>query len=150
MHRPVRVLPVVCLLGLALGLSACASDTVDLAAADAWLASVAAKPAGADVGIGAASGRTMPFENSGDRSAGVILTLAEPAPASAVEVRCFGGHTATVSVEASTTSGSRGVETSIDCDEKPHSLELVDATRTTAVRIAVRAEPETRYYADVR
>lgn len=150
MRRPARVIPIVCLLGLALGLSACASDTVDLAAADGWLAAVAAEQAGADVGIGTTSGHTMPLENSGDRSAGVILTLAEPAPASVVEVRCFGGHTATVFVEASTTSGSRGVETSIDCDEKPHALELVDATRTTAVRIAVRAEPETRYYADVR
>ena len=107
MRRPARVIPVVCLLGLALGLSACASVTVDLTAADAWLASVTAERAGADVGLGTASGQTMPIDDSADASAGVVLALAEPARASAVEVRCFGGHTATVFVETSTTSGSR-------------------------------------------
>ncbi|MDF2579067.1 MAG: hypothetical protein K0S49_646 [Microbacterium sp.] len=147
-HRS-RVITVVCSLGLVLGLSACAPTTVDLAAADAWLASVAAERADADLGVGIASGNTSPVGDRTDAAAGVTLTLGEPGPVAAVEVRCFGGHTATVFVEAATATGSRALQSDIACDEQPHRLDLADAGRTTAVTVDVAAEPETRFYAEV-
>lgn len=134
---------------IVLVLAGCAPAAVDPAAADAWLAAVQDERADAPDLIGATGGQATSVDAARTAGEGITLTLGEPQAVGAVAARCFGGHTATISVEVATTHGATVAETEIACDEQPQRIEVAETAPAVSITVDARAEPATRYYAEI-
>ncbi|MGC0367954.1 hypothetical protein [Microbacterium sp. SLBN-111] len=151
MKRFLRVGPVC---ALAVLLSGCAADDVDDAAAQTWLAQVSAARSDSPGVWGSVMGLTGDTTASvGGTPEGVTLGSEEPTTASAAEIRCFGGGTASVEIAVSAEGSGVGLQTDIACDEQAHRIEIGDdaapLSGVTSVRIDVRAAATTTFFAEV-
>lgn len=148
-----RLLCIGSVCALALTVAGCAPADIDDAAAQDWLAQVAAERADAPGLLGSGWGVTgTGAVTVGGSREGITLASDQPTTLSAAEIRCFGGGTASVEIEVAAETSGRGVQTDVACDEQPHRVELGDdgtpLSGVTSVRIDVRSTPVTTFYAE--
>ncbi|MFF8188428.1 hypothetical protein ACF044_14345 [Microbacterium sp. NPDC016588] len=148
-----RLLCVGSVCALALTVAGCAAADVDDAAAQDWLAQVAAERAGAPGLLGSGWGVTgTGAVTVGSMPEGITIASEQPTTVSAADIRCFGGGTASVEIEVGAETSGRSLQTDVACDEQPHRVELGDdgapLSGVTSVRIDVRSTPTTTFYAE--
>jgi len=122
-------------------LTGCASaPSVDLDAAQEWYDAVVAAESDGPGSIGVVG---MQIGPEGSDAGDVRMDFAQPTEVSRVDVRCFGGVTASVHV---TLAGGARTEQEIVCDEEPHSITL-GAPAVNAVTVSATAPARTYLHA---
>lgn len=130
-RRPLLVIVV----ALAASLTACAAGEPDWDAAQNAADAFVESSSPADGALGAASGRMPPGVGRAPGE-GITLTFPESARIDGVELVCFGGGAAVMSVEAEHPAGSSGLEVEVRCDGESTRAGLPEPRdRITAVTV---------------
>lgn len=122
-------------LTLAVALAGCAPGEPDWDAAQEAADAFVESSSPADGALGAASGRMSPGVDRAPGE-GITLTFPDSARIDDIELVCFGGGEAMMSVEAEHPAGSTGIEVEVRCDGDSTRAELPEPRdRITAVTV---------------